>query len=262
VKRVKIRPVPGTRLAENKDDARHIRENYILPALKNADAVELDFHGIEFATQSFVHALISEAVRRYGEESFDRIKFTHCTEEVKEIVLTVFEYTFAAADAAEVYAKGSPELGFHGSAVIRLVGITYRQLDYWARTDLVVPSVRAAGELGAQRLYSFADVVELRIIKRLLDIGVSLRQIRDATNYLKKQSGGRLNRSDITLMSDGKHIYACHTDAEILEVLFRGRAVFAIAVGLVWDDTEDDIAHFPTTGRQEGVHVTEDEIAP
>ena len=80
-------------------------------------------------------------------------------------------------------ARSSPagsEPGFRGPTVIKLVGITYRQLDYWARTGLVTPSVRAADGSGTQRLYGFTDVVELRIIKRLLDAGVSLRQIRDA----------------------------------------------------------------------------------
>src|SRR5215204_6590432 len=77
-------------------------------------------------------------------------------------------------------ARSSPagsEPGFRGPTVIKLVGITYRQLDYWARTGLVTPSVRAADGSGTQRLYGFTDVVELRIIKRLLDAGVSLRQI-------------------------------------------------------------------------------------
>ena len=71
-------------------------------------------------------------------------------------------------------ARSSPaasEPGFRGPTVIKLVGITYRQLDYWARTGLVTPSVRAADGSGTQRLYGFTDVVELRIIKRLLDAG-------------------------------------------------------------------------------------------
>jgi DNA-binding transcriptional MerR regulator len=89
-------------------------------------------------------------------------------------------------------ARPSPaasEPGFRGPIVYKLVGITYRQLDYWARTGLVTPSVRAADGSGTQRLYSFTDIVELRIIKRLLDAGVSLRQIRDAIGYLRKESG-------------------------------------------------------------------------
>jgi DNA-binding transcriptional MerR regulator len=143
-------------------------------------------------------------------------------------------------------ARSTPasEPGFRGPTVHKLVGITYRQLDYWARTGLVTPSVRAADGSGTQRLYSFTDVVELRIIKRLLDAGVSLRQIRDAIGYLRKESGGK-PLSDITLMSDGSRIYACHSNEEVVDVLSNGQAVFGIAVGRVWADTEGDLAHLP-----------------
>jgi DNA-binding transcriptional MerR regulator len=147
-------------------------------------------------------------------------------------------------------ARSSPaasEPGFRGPTVINLVGITYRQLDYWARTGLVTPSVRAADGSGTQRLYSFTDVVELRIIKRLLDAGVSLRQIRDAIGYLRKESGGK-PLSDVTLMSDGHRIYACHSGEEVVDVLSHGQAVFGIAVGRVWADTEGDLAHLPGEG--------------
>jgi DNA-binding transcriptional MerR regulator len=144
-------------------------------------------------------------------------------------------------------ARPSPaasEPGFRGPIVYKLVGITYRQLDYWARTGLVTPSVRAADGSGTQRLYSFTDVVELRIIKRLLDAGVSLRRIREAIGYLRKESGGR-PLSDVTLMSDGDRIYACHSNEEVVDVLSHGQAVFGIAVGRVWADTEGDLAHLP-----------------
>jgi DNA-binding transcriptional MerR regulator len=144
-------------------------------------------------------------------------------------------------------ARPSPaasEPGFRGPIVYKLVGITYRQLDYWARTGLVTPSVRAADGSGTQRLYSFTDVVELRIIKRLLDAGVSLRQIREAIGYLRKESGGK-PLSDVTLMSDGNRIYACHSNEEVVDVLSHGQAVFGIAVGRVWADTEGDLAHLP-----------------
>ena len=70
--------------------------------------------------------------------------------------------------------------GFRGPAVCQLVGITYRQLDYWARTRLAVPSVRRAEGSGTQRVYSFEDVVRLRVIKRLLDTGIGLERIREA----------------------------------------------------------------------------------
>ena len=140
------------------------------------------------------------------------------------------------------------EPGYRGPTVCRLIGISYRQLDYWARTDLVTPSVRAADGSGSQRLYSFTDLVELRIIKRLLDAGVSLRRIRDAISYLRREAAGK-PLTDITLMSDGKRIYACHSGEEVIDVLSHGQAVFGIAIGRVWADTEGDVADLPAADR-------------
>ena len=138
----------------------------------------------------------------------------------------------------------SSEPGYRGPTVTKLVGISYRQLDYWARTGLVTPSVRAADGSGSQRLYSFTDLVELRIIKRLLDAGVSLQRIREAIGYLRKEAAGR-PLTDVTLMSDGRRIFACHSGEEVVDVLSHGQAVFGIAVGRVWADTEGDLAHLP-----------------
>src|SRR6266540_2849673 len=141
-------------------------------------------------------------------------------------------------------SSSSAESGYRGPTVSKLIGISYRQLDYWARTGLVTPSVRAADGSGSQRLYSFTDLVELRIIKRLLDAGVSLQRIRDAIRYLRREAAGK-PLTDITLISNGKRIYACHSGEEIIDVLSHGQAVFGIAVGRVWSDTEGDVAHLP-----------------
>jgi DNA-binding transcriptional MerR regulator len=138
--------------------------------------------------------------------------------------------------------------GFRGPTVCDLIGITYRQLDYWARTNLVTPSVRAADGSGSQRLYSFTDLVELRIIKRLLDAGVSLRRIREAIRYLRREAAGK-PLTDITLMSDGMRIYACHSGEEVIDVLSGGQAVFGIAIGRVWADTEGDVADLSAADR-------------
>jgi DNA-binding transcriptional MerR regulator len=150
----------------------------------------------------------------------------------------------------------SSEPGYRGPTVTKLVGISYRQLDYWARTNLVTPSVRAADGSGSQRLYSFTDVVELRIIKRLLDAGVSLRQIRTALGYLREESGGE-PLTDVTLMSDGRRIYACRSGEEVVDVLSHGQAVFGIAVGRVWADTEGDLAHLPGEAPAGGTTAAE-----
>ena len=105
-KRITIEPVPGTGLAESKDDARRLREAEILPALAANQLLELNFAKVEFATQSFIHALISDAIRAYGDEIFERITFSNCTDEVRQIVLTVFEYTMDASDASEGLQPG------------------------------------------------------------------------------------------------------------------------------------------------------------
>ena len=85
------------------------------------------------------------------------------------------------------------EAGYRGPTVCKVVGITYRQLDYWARTSLVVPSIRAATGSGSQRLYSFRDVLVVKIVKRLLDAGVSLQQIRVAVGHVWREVQGTLS---------------------------------------------------------------------
>jgi DNA-binding transcriptional MerR regulator len=151
------------------------------------------------------------------------------------------------ADKATHGNRPHLEPGFRGPTTVKLAGISYRQLDYWARTGLVTPSVRAADGSDTQRLYGFTDVVELRIIKRLLDAGVSLRHIRDAIGHLRKEAGGK-PVSDITLMGDGERVYVCYSKEEVVDVLSKGQAVFGIALGPVWADTEGDLAHLPVTG--------------
>jgi DNA-binding transcriptional MerR regulator len=124
--------------------------------------------------------------------------------------------------------------GFRVPEVCKVVGISYRQLDYWARTGLVTPSIREAGGSGTQRLYSFRDLVQLRVIKKLIDAGVSLQRVRKAVAYLAEHLG--TSPEGVTLMSDGRNVYACESPDEIIDLLQRGQGVFAIAIDKVWDD--------------------------
>jgi DNA-binding transcriptional MerR regulator len=124
--------------------------------------------------------------------------------------------------------------GYRVPEVCRVVGISYRQLDYWARTELVLPSVRDAGGSGTQRLYSFQDLVHLRVIKKLIDAGVSLQRIRKAVTFLREHMGA--DPTGITLMSDGSSVYACESEDEVIDLLRRGQGVFAIALDTVWDE--------------------------
>ena len=130
------------------------------------------------------------------------------------------------------------EQGYRAPQVKDIVGISYRQLDYWARTDLVRPSIRDAGGSGTQRLYSFRDLLSLRVVKQLLDAGVSLQKVRQAVEAigdLDEQPEG------LNIMSDGKHIYAASSPEEVFDVLQKGQGVFAIAVDRVWSDLEGSI---------------------
>ena len=127
------------------------------------------------------------------------------------------------------------EEGYRVPDVCRIVGISYRQLDYWARTELVTPSVRDAHGSGTQRLYSFQDLVSLRVIKSLLDTGVSLNRVRTAIEYLQEMDRPP---HGVTLMSDGKGVYEAHSPEAVVDLLNKGQGVFAIALDKVWDDLE------------------------
>lgn len=133
------------------------------------------------------------------------------------------------------------ELGYRAPQVCKLVGITYRQLDYWARTDLIVPALQRASGSGTQRLYSFTDVVQLKVIKRLLDAGMSLKKIRSAVLILREQLDSDQPLADVTLLSDGQTIYAAHSEEEVVDVFRRGQGVFGIAIGPVRDEVEGAI---------------------
>lgn len=131
--------------------------------------------------------------------------------------------------------------GYRAPTVCRLVGITYRQLDYWARTDLILPSIQGARGSGSQRLYSFTDIVQLKVIKRLLDAGMSLKRIRTAVGILAAQLDSDQPLADVTLLSDGSSIYAAHSPDEVVDVFRRGQGVFGIAVGPVQEELKGEL---------------------
>jgi DNA-binding transcriptional MerR regulator len=138
----------------------------------------------------------------------------------------------------------SEDIGYRGPTACRAAGITYRQLDYWARTGLVEPSVRSATGSGTQRLYGFRDILVLKVVKRLLDTGVSLQQIRVAIQALRQR--GVEDLAQITLMSDGASVYECTSADEVIDLLQGGQGVFGIAVGRVWREVEGSLAALPS----------------
>ena len=138
------------------------------------------------------------------------------------------------------------EQGYRAPQGCNLVGITYRQLDYWARTGLIVPSIQSAHGSGSQRRYAFGDIVQLKVVKRLLDAGMSLKKIRTAMDILREQLESDTPLNDVTLLSDGTTIYAAHSPDEVVDVFQRGQGVFGIAVGPVQEELEGEIlALFP-----------------
>jgi DNA-binding transcriptional MerR regulator len=132
------------------------------------------------------------------------------------------------------------EIGYRGPTACAAAGITYRQLDYWARTGLVEPSVRSAVGDGSHRLYGFRDILVLRIVKRLLDAGVSLQSIRGAVDHLRSCPEESL--SGVTLMSDGATVYQCTSALQAVELIQGGQGVFGIAVGAVWREVESSLS--------------------
>jgi DNA-binding transcriptional MerR regulator len=149
------------------------------------------------------------------------------------------ELLFHSGPAAPLPA----DVGYRGPTACAAAGITYRQLDYWARTGLVEPSIRPATGSGTQRLYSFRDILVLKIIKRLLDAGISLQQIRGAVSHLSAR--GVRDLTQITLMSDGASVYECTSADEVVDLLAGGQGVFGIAVGRVWQEVEGTLSTMP-----------------
>jgi DNA-binding transcriptional MerR regulator len=135
------------------------------------------------------------------------------------------------------------DLGYRGPTAAVAAGITYRQLDYWARTGFVEPTVRPASGSGTQRLYGFRDIVVLKVVKRLLDAGISLQQIRQAVTYLRER--GSTDLAQVTLMSDGVSVYECTSPDDVVDLLQGGQGVFGIALGHVWREVEGSLAQLP-----------------
>jgi DNA-binding transcriptional MerR regulator len=145
-------------------------------------------------------------------------------------------------------APAGDDVGYRGVTACHAVSITYRQLDYWARTGLVTPSVRDASGSGTQRLYSFRDMVVLKVVKRLLDAGVSLQNIRRAIDALR--SRGVEDLAEITLISDGTTVYECRSPEEVVDLLQGGQGVFGIAIGGAFKEIKGSLEHLPAERAQ------------
>ncbi|MDP9006873.1 MAG: MerR family transcriptional regulator [Actinomycetota bacterium] len=135
--------------------------------------------------------------------------------------------------------------GYRGPQVCAIVGITYRQLDYWARTNLLRPSISDARGSGSQRRYSYGDLLELKVIKNLLDAGVSLRSARKAIEYLREHVGGDIASANLVL--NGATSVLVRTGEEIIDLLRTGQGVLNIVpLAGVKDEVDAAILELPT----------------
>lgn len=125
----------------------------------------------------------------------------------------------------------SSETGFSGKKAAEIVGISYRQLDYWARTDLIRPSLTDASGSGSRRSYSYRDLLELKVVKQLLDGGVKLEQVRGAFRYIREQIGEDVASANIVLSGTGTVVV--QSDDELVDAVKHGQGVLnlILAVG-------------------------------
>jgi len=143
------------------------------------------------------------------------------------------------------------EQGFRGPQVCSIVGITYRQLDYWARTDLVRPSINDARGSGTQRTYSFSDLVRLKVVKSLLDAGVKLQTARKAIEYLREDLGDDWATANLVL--DGSHSVLARTDDALIDLVRHGQGVLNIVpLGQVMESLDAGVREHVTERRAAG----------
>jgi DNA-binding transcriptional MerR regulator len=116
--------------------------------------------------------------------------------------------------------------GYSGTQTAKIVGITYRQLDYWARTDLLKPSLAEATGSGSRRQYSYRDLLELRIIKTLLDAGIKLESVRDVFTNLRQTVGSDISSANIVI--SGTSSVVLRTNDELIELMSKGQGVLNI----------------------------------
>src|SRR5712671_2079581 len=136
--------------------------------------------------------------------------------------------------------------GFGSTIVLKLAGVTYRQLDHWARTGLVGSSIRQAAGHGSRRVYSFEDLVALRVIARLLDAGVSLQAVRRAVEYLKRHTERPL--ATLGLIAKGKRVFALTEDpTKLIEATAQGQVVIAIDVEPIVKNLQADVTQLSAT---------------
>lgn len=138
------------------------------------------------------------------------------------------------------------EQAFTADQACKLTNCTHHQLRYWDRVGLVSPSIqRTGGRPGVRRLYSFRDLVALRVVKSLLDNGMSLQRVRRAWDYLRREGNMESHLSEVKLVTDGRSIFQVSSDeGELLDALRQGQLAFFVAIDEITREVEEDVTRF------------------
>lgn len=136
--------------------------------------------------------------------------------------------------------RTAEDLGYSGTQTAKVVGISYRQLDYWARTDLIRPSLSDASGSGSRRRYSYGDLLELKAIKKLLDSGIKLEQVRKVFDYLREHMTTDIAAAHIVIDGGSVNVY---DGEQLIDVLRNGQGVLnVLSLGGVKTELEADLA--------------------
>lgn len=131
--------------------------------------------------------------------------------------------------------------GYTGPEVCKITRITYRQLDHWTTSNLIKASIRSLKGSGFHRIYSFQDIIQIKLVNKLREAGVSLQKIRLALTNMENVLGEDINISDVSVFSDGKSIYVISDNDQMIDLLKKGQAVFGISLGPVRTEAEAEI---------------------
>jgi len=137
-------------------------------------------------------------------------------------------------------------MNFNSKTAAKIIGLSFRQIDYWDRSHFIKPSISEASGYGSVRLYAFSDLVQLKVAKALLDRGVSLQKIRKAVTYLKKHMPEIVKPlAELKLLTDGETIFVLtNKKQEIIDTLKSGQIVFSIALGDIIEDLQGELIKF------------------
>lgn len=154
--------------------------------------------------------------------------------------------------------------GFTAQQASKLTNCTHHQLRYWDRVGLVNPSIQqTGGRPGVRRLYSFRDLVALRVVRGLLDNGMSLQRVRRAWDYLRRNAHFEDHLAEVKLVTDGRSIFrVASDDGELMDALRDGQLAFFVAIDEITRSVEDDVTKFDLDRDQflEIIRRVEDDV--